>query len=67
MFKSIGNVNAKVFFVLNVIAFILESIDEELDFTQQITTLLAKYPNVDFQAMGFPEDWQELEIWRDYE
>lgn len=54
------------FFVLSMIQFILISInDEEFNFKKELKKLLKKYQNIDIRAMGFLENWEELEIWRD--
>jgi len=64
VFNSLNN--KKLFFVLNMIQFIFISIgDEEFDFKSELKGLLNKYPIVDIKAMGFIEDWEELEIWRE--
>lgn len=58
--------NDKVFFALSVIEYILTCIGEdEIDFKNKIKQLLQKYPNIDKQAMGFINDWEELDIWKD--
>jgi abortive infection bacteriophage resistance protein len=31
--------------------------------TLKLKALLAKYPNVDTRAMGFPVDWQDEPLW----
>ena len=67
IFKKIGSSNDRVFFALSVIAFILESIGEELEFKEQIKTLLKEYPSIDLKAMGFVDDWENLAIWSEYE
>lgn len=66
-FKKIGSSNDKLFFALSVIEFILESIGEELEFKEQIKTLLKEYPSIDLKAMGFVDDWENLAIWSEYE
>jgi len=66
IFRKMGSSNAKVFFALSVIVFILESIGEELDFKKEIKNLLHLYPNIDLKAMGFIENWEKLEIWDVY-
>ncbi len=58
--------NQKLFFVLSMIQFIFLLIDdEEFDFKKELQSLLNKYPNVDSKAMGFIENWEELEMWRE--
>lgn len=59
--------NDQVFFSLSVIAFILDSIGEELDFRDKILHLVASHTDIDLQAMGFPEKWDELDLWKSEE
>ena len=59
--------NDKIFFVLSVIEYILTSIGEdELDFKLKIKNLILKYPKTKLESMGFPEDWKDNVIWKDY-
>jgi len=64
--NSFNNIkNDKVFYALSVIEYILNSIDEDkLDFKNKLKTLLNKYPDIDKNAMGFIENWKDLEIWK---
>jgi len=65
-FAPLSNSTKKVFFALSVIEYILTCIGEdEIDFKNKIKNLLQKYQNIDIKAMGFIEDWEELEIWRE--
>lgn len=58
--------NNKIFFALSVIEYILTCIGEdEITFKIKLKQLLQKYPNIDLEAMGFTEDWEELEVWKD--
>lgn len=58
--------NKKIFFVLTMIQFILEKIDdEELDFKNEIKKLISKYPNTNISTMGFPDNWELLTLWKD--
>ena len=61
--QSFKNLNSKkIFFVLSMLLFMLEKIDdEEFDFKAKIKQLLSKYPNVNLNAMGFPEEWERIE------
>lgn len=64
IFHSLNN--QKLFFVLSMIQFVFLSIDdEEFDFKAELKSLLSKYSSIDIKAMGFIEDWEEFEIWRD--
>ena len=64
--KSFNQIkNDKIFFALSVIEYILTSIGEdEIDFKLKIKQLFLKYPNIDKKAMGFIENWEDLEIWK---
>lgn len=63
-FLHLANSTKKVFFALSVIEYVLTCIGEdEIDFKYKIKQLLQKYPNVDIKAMGFVQNWEELEIW----
>jgi hypothetical protein len=43
---------------------LLNVIKRNNGFTQQLKALLAKYPNVDIRAMGFPADWLDEPLWK---
>lgn len=65
--KELNNpLNDKIFFALSVMEYILSGIGEdEIDFKNKIKQLLQKYSSIDINAMGFVENWEELDIWRD--
>jgi len=66
VFESISN--KKIFFVLSMIEFLFEQIDdEEFDFKNELKQLFKKYPKVKLMSMGFVENWEENRIWRDDE
>lgn len=63
VFKDISN--KKLFFVLTMIEFLLQKIDDdELNLKHRLSLLLNKYKDVDIKAMGFIENWEALEIWK---
>lgn len=63
-FSRLCDSKNKIFFALSVIEYILNAIGEdEVDFKTKVKQLLEKYPDVDRSAMGFVDDWEELEIW----
>ena len=64
--KSFDTLNSKkIYFVIRMILFILEKIDEqEFNLRNEIIALLKKYPKVDLVAMGFPNEWKERELCR---
>jgi len=58
----------KLFFVLSTIEYILTSIGEdEIDFKSKIKALIAKYPKVNLESMGYTQNWEQNPIWRDDE
>lgn len=64
-FKGMEQSKNKVFFALSVINFILIAIENNEDkFENKLEKLLLKYPQIDLNAMGFPKDWQKLELWK---
>ena len=64
IFQNIESSNGKIFFALNVILFMLESIDEESTFKKKLKELLDSYPEVDLEAMGFLPNLKESELWK---
>ncbi len=56
--------NNKTYFILSMILYLLQTINPNNSFSQRFQTLLAKYPNVDTRAMGFPSNWKEENLWK---
>jgi len=54
----------RIYAQLSCIAYLLDSINRGRSFKQQLKSLLAKYPNVDTRAMGFPDRWEEEPLWK---
>ena len=62
LFKTLNN--KKIFFVVMMLEFLLQEIDdEEFDFKYQLQRLFHKYPNVNQKAMGFVENWEDFELY----
>lgn len=57
--------NSSVFFALSVIKYIFDNIGEEIDFITEVKQLFALHPEIDLNAMGFVEGWEEFDIWND--
>lgn len=53
-----------VYFILAIIQYWLNIINPTNNFHDKIKTLLAKYPNIDFNAKGFPANWETEPLWR---
>jgi abortive infection bacteriophage resistance protein len=57
--------NDKVYFMLSMILFLLKKVNPKTTFQARILLLLAKYPNCDKKAMGFPKYWFDEPLWID--
>jgi abortive infection bacteriophage resistance protein len=53
----------KSYFVLSIIAYILNATGQNHTFKKQIIGLLDHYPDIDIDQMGFPEDWEDEPLW----
>lgn len=56
--------NDKVYFMLSMIIYFLNTVNPKHTFPSKFRNLLHKYPNVDVTAMGFPDEWEEEELWK---
>ena len=56
--------NNRVYYVLSMIVYFLNSINPNHTFKQKLENLFCKYPNVDRAAMGFPAGWHTEPLWR---
>jgi abortive infection bacteriophage resistance protein len=57
------SINNRVYFILSIIRYLLLTINPQSTFNTTIQDILKKYPMVDKRAMGFPDTWQEEELW----
>lgn len=57
-------INSRVFFLLSMIVFLLNTINPSHTFKEKLSSLLEKYPVIDTRAMGFPPNWQTEDLWR---
>lgn len=63
-FVTISNAsNNKVYFVLSIIAYLLDIVNPNNTFRDDICDLFAEYPNIDIAAMGFPRNWRDEPLW----
>ncbi len=62
-FITIPNDTKKVFYVLSIILYFLQTINPNNTFSNRFKILLSKYPQIDTSAMGFPFSWQEEHLW----
>ena len=63
-FVTIPSDTKKVYYVLSIILYLLQTINPNNTFVTRFKSLLAKYPSVDVNAMGFPSgNWQDEPLW----
>lgn len=62
-FLTISARNNRVYYVLSVIQYLLQTINPTNTFSERLQSLLAQYPEIDTSAMGFPANWQSEPIW----
>lgn len=55
--------NNRSYFMLCMIKYLLQTVAPSNSFVTKFKALLAKYPNVDVQAMGFPKGWEQELFW----
>jgi abortive infection bacteriophage resistance protein len=56
--------NNKVYFLLCILIYLLNTINPNHTFKQKLYILLKKYPMIHLPAMGFPQGWENEEIWK---
>lgn len=54
----------KIYNTLVMMAWMLNIIQPDHDWTHRLKKLLVDYPNINTQQMGFPENWQSFSIWQ---
>jgi abortive infection bacteriophage resistance protein len=59
--KAIPNNNT--YFILSMLVYLMGQIKQDNDVVPRFKELLAKYPNIDPFAMGFPDGWNKEQIW----
>ncbi|MES2376822.1 MAG: Abi family protein [Bacteroidota bacterium] len=60
---SVKNINNRTYYVLSIIIYLSKIVNPKTTFKNKFIDLLTKYPNVDTTAMGFPDTWQQEELW----
>lgn len=56
--------NNRTYFILSMVAYLLQTINPKNNFTNKFRELLQKYPNVDTRALGFPANWENEPLWK---
>jgi len=55
--------NKRFYFMLSILVYMMNRIKYENDVVERFKGLLAKYPNIDPAAMGFPRGWENEPFW----
>lgn len=63
-FLSVATINNRVYYVLSVIQYLLQTINPASTFPTRLKQLIADFPDVDLSAMGFPKNWESEPLWR---
>jgi abortive infection bacteriophage resistance protein len=53
----------RIYYRICMIKYLLFSVSPYNTFTEKLKSLLAQYPSIDTNAMGFPKNWQEEPLW----
>ena len=63
-FISIPRDTKRVYYILSILLYLLQSVNPQNTFALRFKLLLAKYPSVDIKAMGFPDNWETELLWQ---
>lgn len=55
---------SKIYHFLCMLNYMLQSVNPSSTFTSRLKALLNKYPKVSKSAMGFPQNWENEDMWR---
>lgn len=55
----------RTFYEICIIKWFVDIISPDNDMKQHLQMLLKQYPNVDGNALGIPQDWQNEPLWQD--
>lgn len=56
--------NTRIYYVLCIIQYLLQTINPSTSFPSKLQTLLKEHPQVNLSAMGFPKGWEKEALWR---
>lgn len=62
-FIAIPGDTKKVYYILSILLYFLQTVNPGNTFAVRLKTLLAENLQVDVSAMGFPPDWQSQPLW----
>lgn len=55
--------NNKIYYILSMILFLMQTINPGNSIMLRFKELLSEYPNIDVAAMGFPDNWENEPLW----
>jgi len=56
--------NKKVYYILSMILFLMQTINPKNTIVSRFKALLDEYKCIDVRAMGFPESWEDEHLWK---
>lgn len=56
-----------MYYALCVILYLLQVVNPHTKFVEHFKGLLSEYPIVNVGLMGFPEGWQNLKLWQQWQ
>jgi abortive infection bacteriophage resistance protein len=56
--------NDRMYFILCMIRYFLQTVNPSSTFSQKVRDLLLQFPTVDPNAMNFPKDWDKEPLWK---
>ena len=54
----------RIYYVLSIIQYLLQTINPKTSFPQKIRDLLIEFPEINPTAMGFPTNWENESLWQ---
>lgn len=61
--KNLSVHNNRTYYILSIIVYLLQSLDNGHTLVEDLKILLTKYDNIYSGAMGFPPDWEQEPLW----
>src|SRR5690554_3067796 len=62
--RSVVTIEQQDVFFLSMVIYLMNYINPKHSIQSKFKALLAKYLNIDIQAMGFPTTWQNEPLWK---
>lgn len=59
-----SNESKQLYAQLCIVRYLLHTASPGNDFSYQLMELLVKYQHIDLESMGFPENWDEEDLWQ---